>query len=135
MFTNLAFVLGLTVSLGNYRGSHYAAVGGLALAELVFGLTIIYLLNRRRGGPVNFDLIKLYYGEKYDTSYAHRITRFITLTTSRDFLVMLVLVMIALGGATWIPYVGAVTATIWLFWVLLALPALWPQRDPRPVTD
>jgi hypothetical protein len=48
---------------------------------------------------------------------------------------MLVLVMIALGGATWIPYVGIVTATVWLFWVLLAVPALWPEPDAQPVSD
>jgi phosphatidylglycerophosphate synthase len=135
MITNLAFVLGMTVNLTMYRGLHYAAIGGLALAELAIGLAIIYFLNRRRGGPVNFDLIKFHYAEKYDTSFAHRITRFITITTSRDFLVMLVLVMIALGGATWIPYVGAVTATIWLFWVLLAVPALWLERDVQPVSN
>ncbi|MGZ8997539.1 MAG: CDP-alcohol phosphatidyltransferase family protein [Allosphingosinicella sp.] len=129
MITNLAFVLGMTVSLTMYRGPHYAAIGGLALAELVLGLAVIYLLNRRRGGPVNFDLLKLYYVERYDTSFPYRITRFITIATSRDFLVMLVLVMIALGGATWIPYVGAVTATIWLFWVLIAVPLLWPGRS------
>ena len=135
MITNIAFVLGLTVNLTLYRGSHFAGVGGLALAELAFGLAIIYLLNRRRGGPVNFDLIKLHYAEKYGTSYPHWITRVTTITTSRDFLVMLVLVMIALGGATWIPYVGVATATVWLFWVLLAVPALWPEPDAQPVSD
>lgn len=132
MITNLAFVLGMTVSLTMYRGPHYAAIGGLALAELVIGLAVIYLLNRRRGGPVNFDLLKLFYVERYHSAYPYRITRFITVATSRDFLVMLVLVMIAVGGATWIPYVGAVIATVWLFWVMIAVPMLWPERSSAP---
>jgi len=135
MITNLAFVFGMTVSLALYRGTHYAAVGGLALGEFAVGLAIIYLLNRRRGGPVNFDLLKLYYGDRFGTALLHRITRAITIATSRDFLVMLVLVMIALGRATWIPYVGAVTATIWLFFVFVAVPALWPEPDTQPVSD
>lgn len=132
MITNLAFVLGMTVNLTLYRGPQYAAIGGLALAELAIGLAIIYLLNRRRGGPVNFDLLKMFYVERYDSAYPHRITRFITIATSRDFLVVLVLVMIAVGGATWIPYVGAIIATIWLFWVMIAVPMLWPERSSAP---
>jgi phosphatidylglycerophosphate synthase len=136
MATNLSFVLGLTVNLAIYQSRHFAYVGGIAFAELAVGLIIIFLLSRRRGGALNFDLLKDHYRDRYGEGVPAEITRIITIATSRDFLALLFLVLTIARLEEAIPYIGAAIASVWLFFVLLALPDLWPserrQVAPEP---
>lgn len=127
MATNLFFVLGLTVNLALYESRRFAYVGGIAFSELAVGLLVIFLLSRRRGGPLNFDLLKLHYRERYGEGGPAEITRAITIATSRDFLALLFLVLTVARVEEAIPYIGATIATVWFFFVLVALPELWPR--------
>jgi CDP-L-myo-inositol myo-inositolphosphotransferase len=127
MATNLLFVLGLTVNLALYTSWHFAYVGGIAFSELALGLLVIFLLARRRGGPLSFDLMKRHYSERYGEGGPAEITRVITIATSRDFLALLFLVLTIVNLEEAIPYIGATIATVWFFFVLLALPELWPR--------
>ncbi len=124
MATNLAFVAGVTVNLGQ-QGHRLAAAASVAsFLMLATGLLLIGLRTSAMGGPFTFDLIK-HHVRRRDT----RLTRWLTFLTMRDFIALAcaVLILAGLGPHTLVGLALGVAV-----WLAVTLAVLFRTRTERP---
>ncbi len=131
MVTNLLFYLGVTVSLSRLYGPEHLLVGGWCLLLAVIGLLLIRMLANSAGDRGSFDIVKVYYRNRYPDGIPAKITNFLVAITSRDFFAFGNALIILSGWGMLVTWLLAGFATIWVGYILLAVPAI--LRTGRPV--
>ena len=131
MLTNIGYFVGVAVALTRLYGGHQAIVGGAAVLFALTGLTVTAWLSKRLDRPGSFDVVKLYYRERFPGGWQWLVTETLVLMTSRDFFAFAfgVVIVCGLGWAvTWL--LLGFTAT-YLFFVLCAVPGVLRRVSPR----
>ena len=131
MVTNLLFYLGVTVSLARLHGPEHLLVGGWCLLLAIIGLLLIRMLANSAGDRGSFDIVKIYYRTRYPDGIPARITNFLVAITSRDFFAFGNALIILSGWGMLVTWLLAIFATIWVAYILMAVPAI--LRSGRPV--
>jgi CDP-L-myo-inositol myo-inositolphosphotransferase len=124
MITNLLFYLGVTIALTRLYGAHHAWVGGWCVVLGLIGLFIIRRLVARAGEAGSYDIIKIHYRRRYPDGIPKRIVEFTVAITSRDFFAFGNALIILAGAGAAVTFLLAFCSTVWLGWVLLAVPAI-----------
>lgn len=124
MVTNLLFYLGVTVSLARLYGPEHLLVGGWCLMLAVIGLLLIRILANSAGDRGSFDIVKVYYRTRYPDGIPARITNFLVAITSRDFFAFGNALIILSGWGMLVTWLLATFATIWVAYILMAVPAI-----------
>jgi CDP-L-myo-inositol myo-inositolphosphotransferase len=135
MLTNIGFFIAVSVALTRLYGGAQATIGAVAVLFALIGLgTTAWLLNRLQR-PGSFDVIKLYYRERFPGGWQWLVTEVLVLMTSRDFFAFAFGIVIVLGfGWAVLPLLLAFTAT-YLFFVLFAVPSLLRTATDRRSTS
>lgn len=131
MVTNLLFYLGVTVSLSRLYGPEHLLVGGWCLLLAVVGLLLIRMLANSAGDRGSFDIVKVHYRTRYPDGIPAMITNFLVAITSRDFFAFGNALIILSGWGMLVTWLLAGFATIWVAYILMAVPAI--LRSGRPV--
>lgn len=131
MITNLLFYLGVTVSLSRLYGPEHLLVGGWCLLLAVVGLLLIRMLANSAGDRGSFDVVKVYYRNRYPDGIPAKITNFLVAITSRDFFAFGNALIILSGWGMLVTWLLATFATVWVAYILMAVPAI--LRAGRPV--
>jgi CDP-L-myo-inositol myo-inositolphosphotransferase len=131
MITNLLFYLGVTVSLSRLYGPEHIFVGGWCLLLAIIGLLLIRMLANSAGDRGSFDIVKVHYRTRYPDGIPAKITNFLVAITSRDFFAFGNALIILSGWGMLVTWLLAGFATIWVAYILLAVPAI--LRTGRPV--
>jgi CDP-L-myo-inositol myo-inositolphosphotransferase len=128
--TNLLFFFGVTLALA--RGGRAGALwlGGWGLAMFAIGLLVQSRRAVRAPGGVGLDGVKQALQGRFVGVGAALVT-FGTVVTSRDFFALLFAVLLVAGRPLAVLWIFAVAATIWLVFVLVAVPprGASPQRN------
>jgi phosphatidylglycerophosphate synthase len=124
MVTNLLFYLGVTVSLSRLYGPEHLLVGGWCLLLAVVGLLLIRMLANSAGDRGSFDIVKVHYRTRYPDGIPAKITNFLVAVTSRDFFAFGNALIILSGWGMLVTWLLATFATIWVAYILLAVPAI-----------
>ena len=124
-FTNLLFILGVTVNLHASGAPHAATLGIWGLALFGTGLVAIGWRTARSDEPYSFNLVKQEVGT--GGRWAPFVAGFAITVTSRDFFAFLYAVLILAGRPMAVLVIFAMAATIWLAVVLVSLLA---KRHP-----
>ena len=124
MAVNVMFLIGFTHSVSNLYGPDYLLVGTFGVLAFVLGLAGIALLARRNGEPINFDLFKHHYRERFRSGPAHVLFATLMTIASRDFFAFLFAVLAVFGLGWSIPWLFALAAVVWVSAMLAALPAI-----------
>jgi CDP-L-myo-inositol myo-inositolphosphotransferase len=130
MVTNLLFYLGVTVSLARLYGPEHLLVGGWCLLLAVIGLLLIRMLANSAGDRGSFDIVKVYYRTRYPDGVPAKITNFLVAITSRDFFAFGNALIILSGWGMLVTWLLAIFATIWVAYILLAVPAILRTEPP-----
>lgn len=130
MVTNLLFYLGVTVSLARLHGPEHLLVGGWCLLLAVIGLLLIRMLANSAGDRGSFDIVKVYYRTRYPDGIPAKITNFLVAITSRDFFAFGNALIILSGWGMLVTWLLAIFATIWVAYILLAVPAILRTGPP-----
>jgi CDP-L-myo-inositol myo-inositolphosphotransferase len=131
MVTNLFFYLGVTVSLARLYGPEHLLVGGWCLLLAIVGLLLIRMLANSVGDRGSFDIVKVHYRTRYPDGIPAMITNFLVAITSRDFFALGNALIILSGWGMLVTWLLAIFATIWVAYILMAVPAI--LRSGRPV--
>ena len=97
MLTNIGYFVGVAVALTRLYGGYQAIVGGLAVMFALTGLGTTAWLLKRLDRPGSFDIIKLYYRERFLDGWQKLVTETIVAMTSRDFFAFAFGVVIVAG--------------------------------------
>lgn len=124
MVTNLLFYLGVTVSLSRLYGPEHLFVGGWCLLLAVIGLLLIRMLANSAGDRGSFDVVKVYYRNRYPDGIPAGITNFLVAITSRDFFAFGNALIILSGWGMLVTWLLATFATVWVAYILMAVPAI-----------
>lgn len=124
MITNLLFYLGVTVSLSRLYGPEHLLVGGWCLLLAVIGLLLIRMLANSAGDRGSFDVVKVYYRNRYPDGIPAGITNFLVAITSRDFFAFGNALIILSGWGMLVTWLLATFATVWVAYILMAVPAI-----------
>jgi hypothetical protein len=124
MITNLLFYLGVTVSLSRLYGPQHLLVGGWCLLLAVIGLLLIRMLANSAGDRGSFDVVKVYYRNRYPDGIPAGITNFLVAITSRDFFAFGNALIILSGWGMLVTWLLATFATVWVAYILMAVPAI-----------
>lgn len=130
MVTNLLFYLGVTVSLARLQGPEHLLVGGWCLLLAVIGLLLIRMLANSAGDRGSFDIVKVHYRTRYPDGIPAKITNFLVAITSRDFFAFGNALIILSGWGMLVTWLLAIFATIWVAYILLAVPAILRTEPP-----
>lgn len=129
MATNLLFYLGVTISLTRLYGTHHALVGGWCVILGLIGLFIIRRLVAKAGEAGSYDIIKIHYRRRYPDGIPKRIVEFTVAITSRDFFAFGNALIILAGAGQAVTFLLAFCSTIWVGWVLIAVPAILREAE------
>ncbi|MBV8687659.1 MAG: CDP-alcohol phosphatidyltransferase family protein [Alphaproteobacteria bacterium] len=124
MATNLLFYLGLTVALTQLRQPNAALISGWSVLAGLTGLALMVWLVRQRGEPGNFDLLKRFYRIKWPRGVPRLLVDTFVMITSRDFFALGSALLILAGQARLVSLGLAGFATLWVIFILMALPPL-----------
>jgi phosphatidylglycerophosphate synthase len=124
MMTNILFYVGVTVSLTRIFGPGQAMVGGWAVAAGLTGMLILGWLVRQLGEPGNFDLLKRFYRDKFDSGFPRLVVDAMVMITSRDFFAFGSAVLIVTGHPKLVTLGLALFASLWVVLIVLALPQM-----------
>ena len=127
MATNLFFMLGVTINLGLSEGREAVLVGGWGFLIFAVGLILISRLAARAEGSFSLDLLKHRYRRQVSGPVASGLIKFGTVVTGRDVFALAFALLIIAGAAMVATYLFAVSATIWLIFVIAAAV---PERHP-----
>lgn len=124
MATNFLFYVGVTVSLTRIYGVGQTMVGGWAVAAGLTGMLILAWLARQVGEPGNFDLLKRFYRDRWQSGFPRRIVNSVVTVTSRDFFAFGSAFLILTGHPKLVTLGLALFASLWVLLILLALPSI-----------
>ena len=131
MATNLSFMLGVTINLGQSRGLEAVLVGGWGFLVFAIGLIAISRLAAIAAGSFSLDLLKHRYRRQFSGRLGSGLIGFGAVVTSRDFFALLFALLIVAGVPMGVSYIFAVAATIWLIFVIAAFLPGRPHRRPH----
>jgi 1L-myo-inositol 1-phosphate cytidylyltransferase / CDP-L-myo-inositol myo-inositolphosphotransferase len=126
--TNLLFILGVTINLGEREFPQAVIAGGWGLALFVTGLLAIAHRAAQDEGPINLDLLKESYQRRFPARRLSFLVSFGTIVTSRDFFALLFALLILAGLPMAVLYIFAAAATVW---IPLVVATLVPTRHQR----
>lgn len=133
MLTNIGFFVAVSVALTRLYGGAQATVGGLAVLFALIGLGTTAWLLKKIDRPGSFDVVKLYYRERFPNGWQWLVTETLVSMTSRDFFAFAFAVVIVLGfGWAMLWLLLAFTAT-YLVFVLCAVPGVLRSAEMSPV--
>lgn len=121
IMTNLLFVLGLTINLTMRSGVFAAALGGWSLTMLAIGFWLIGGRNRHDQEPLHFEWLKQHVRRHPAETPMSRIAGLATFLTTRASIALFFMVMILAGLAILALCVLALSATIWISVLVVAL--------------
>lgn len=130
MLTNIGYFVGVAVALTRIYGGAQAIVGGLAVAFALSGLGILAWLLKRLERPGSFDLLKLYYRERFPGGWQWLVTETLVAMTSRDFFAFAFGVVIVCGAGWAVSWLLMAFTATWLVAVLCAVPGVLRQAAP-----
>ena len=129
MATNLLFYLGVTIALTRLYGPVHAIAGGWCVILGLIGLAIIRRLVAKAGEAGSYDIIKIYYRRRYPDGVPAAIVEFTVAITSRDFFAFGNALIILAGAGQAVTFLLAGCSTVWVGWVLLAVPAILREAE------
>ena len=129
MATNLLFYLGVTIALTRLYGPVHAIAGGWCVILGLIGLAIIRGLVAKAGEAGSYDIIKVYYRRRYPDGIPAAIVEFTVAITSRDFFAFGNALIILSGAGQAVTFLLAGCSTVWVGWVLLAMPAILREAE------
>ena len=118
--TNLAFITGVTINL-SARSSLAVPVGAWGLLLFLLGLAAISRTAARADRPFSLEVLKQRYRARFRGSAFHRLMRFLTVVSSRDFFAFLFAVLIIAGRPMAVLTIFAGAASLWILFVVGAL--------------
>ena len=130
MVTNIGYFVCVAIALTRLYGGHQALVGGTAVLFALVGLGTTAWLLKRLDRPGSFDIVKLYYRERFPGGWQWLVTETLVSMTSRDFFAFAFGVVIVAGfgwAVSWL--LLGFTATYMIF-VLGSVPGLLRTAPP-----
>jgi CDP-L-myo-inositol myo-inositolphosphotransferase len=130
MVTNIGYFVCVAIALTKLYGGYQAIVGGTAVLFALVGLGTTAWLLKRLDRPGSFDVVKLYYRERFPGGWQWLVTETLVSMTSRDFFAFAFGVVIVAGfgwAVSWL--LLGFTATYMVF-VLGAVPGLLRTAPP-----
>ena len=124
MLTNIGYFVGVSFALTRIYGGYQAIVGGMAVVFALTGLGITAWLLKRLGRPGSFDVVKLYYRERFPGGWQMLVTETLVAMTSRDFFAFALGVVIVLGFGWSVSWLLLGFTATYLFFVLCAVPGV-----------
>lgn len=124
MLTNIGYFVGMSVALTRLYGGLQATVGGLAVLFALTGLGTTAWLLRKIDRPGSFDVVKLYYRERFPGGWQWLVTETLVAMTSRDFFALAFLILVVTGFGWTASWLLLGFAAIYLAFVLGAVPGV-----------
>lgn len=131
VFTNLGFVLGLTLNLGSSRGSIALVLGGWSLSMLVLGFVLVARRSRNEG-QLRFEWLKRHVRDRSTGTASLWLARAGTFLTTRDSIAFFFMFMILAGLEMPALCTLTLASTIWMLVLVAALLGERAREARRP---
>lgn len=134
VFTNLGFVLGLTLNLGWSHGPVAFVLGGWSLVMLVLGFVLVARRSRNEG-QLRFEWLKRHVKDRAAGTAGVWLARAGTFLTTRDSIAFFFMFMVFAGLAMPALCTLTLASTIWMTVLVAALlrERAREAREPEPV--
>ena len=133
MLTNIGYFVAVSVALTRLYGGYQAMVGAVAVLFALTGLGTTAWLLRKLDRPGSFDVVKLYYRERFPGGWQWLVTETLVSMTSRDFFAFAFAVVIVLGFGWAVLWLLLGFTATYLAFVLGAVPGVLRSGEPQPV--